>query len=98
MLIKLNLEGRLCVRNPFYSGHRNLELKIANSADSDSRHGSEPLEHAKSPLFHSQSFSQWGRSHGVEGPILVAKDATRMGHRPKVLDALHVAPQQISHN
>jgi hypothetical protein len=58
MLIKLNLERLLRVRNPLDGGHGNLELKIANSADSDSRHGSEPFEHPKSPLFHSQIFSQ----------------------------------------
>jgi hypothetical protein len=58
MLIKLKLETLLRVRNPLDGGHGDLELKIANSADSDSRHGSEPLEHPKSPIFHSQSFSQ----------------------------------------
>jgi hypothetical protein len=58
MLIKLKLERLLRVRNPFYGRHGNLELKIAKRADSDSRHGSEPLEHPKSPLFHAQSFSQ----------------------------------------
>jgi hypothetical protein len=58
MLIKLNLERLLRIRNPLDGGHGNLELTIANSAESDSRHGSEPLEHPKSPLFHSQIFSQ----------------------------------------
>ncbi len=82
MLIKLKLEGLLRIRNPLYGGHGDLELTIAKSADSDRRDGSEPFEHPKSPLFHSQSFSQWGCSHGVKGPTLVAKNATRMGHRP----------------
>jgi hypothetical protein len=58
MLIKLKLERLLRVRNPLDGGHRNLELTIAKSADSDSGDGSEPLEHPKSPLFNSQSFSQ----------------------------------------
>jgi hypothetical protein len=53
VLIKLNLESRLRLRNPLDGGHGNLELKIAKRADSDSRHGPEPLEHPKSPLFHS---------------------------------------------
>ena len=58
MLIKLKLEGLLRIRNSFYRGHGDFELKIAKSADSDSGNGSEPLEHPKSPLFHPQSFSQ----------------------------------------
>src|SRR5271169_1315331 len=58
MLIKLQLERLLRIRNPLDGGHGNLELKIAKSADSDSRDGSQPLEYPQSPLFHSQSFSQ----------------------------------------
>ena len=68
MLIKLKLERLLRIRNPLDRGHGNLELKIANSADSDSRNGSEPLEHPQSPLFHSQSFSQLGLFKRRRGP------------------------------
>ena len=73
MLIKLQLEGLLRIRNSFYRGHGDFELTIAKSAHSDRRDGSEPFEHPKSPLFHSQSFSQRGCYHGVEGPTLVAR-------------------------
>lgn len=52
VLIKLNLESRLRIRNPLDGGQRDLELKIAKSADADRRDGSEPFEHPKSPLFH----------------------------------------------
>jgi hypothetical protein len=57
VLGKLNPETLLRVRNPLEGGHRNLELTIAKSAESESRNRAQPFEHTKISLLHEQQFA-----------------------------------------
>jgi hypothetical protein len=53
VLGKLDAKTFLRIGNPLHRSHGNLELTIAESADSDSRDYAEPFEHPKSTLFHA---------------------------------------------
>ena len=55
------------VRNPFHRGHGNLELTIARSSGTNCRDCSEPLEHAKSALFHTFEVSRCSTFHFKKG-------------------------------
>jgi hypothetical protein len=53
---ELKPETLLCVRNPLHSRHRDLELAIANGADSNGGNLTKPFHHSKIAFRHGQPF------------------------------------------
>jgi hypothetical protein len=51
---KLEPETLLCVRNPLHQGQRNFELAIADGANSNGGHLTQPLQHSKIAFRHGQ--------------------------------------------
>jgi hypothetical protein len=61
VLGELKPETLLRVRNPFYGGERNLELAIAEGADCNGGHLTEPFDHSKITFRHSLPFRRQRR-------------------------------------